>query len=73
MYFQSNFCLLEIDTALQQEKKIVVCFNGSKYKVQEALGWIPTDYARLKNEVLIKLDEDMEYMVVGLGKLKQRL
>ena len=41
--------------------------------MQEALGWIPTDFAHLKNEELIKLDEDMEYMVVGLGKLKQRL
>eukprot|EP00964_Phaeocystis_antarctica_P123728 scaffold87429_cov73-Phaeocystis_antarctica.AAC.2 len=60
-------------TALQQEKKIAVCYNGSKYKVQEALGWIPTEFALLKNEELIKLDEDMEYMKVGLDKLKQRL
>ena len=72
-YFKSDFCLLEIRTALQQKKKIAVCYNGSKYKVQEALAWIPTDFAHLKNEELIKLDEDMEYMVVGLGKLKQRL
>ena len=72
-YFQSDFCLLEIRTALQQEKKIAVCYNGSKFKVQEALGWIPTEFAALKSEELIKLDEDMEYMVVGLGKLKKRL
>ena len=72
-YFKSDFCLLEISTALEQKKKIAVCYNGSKYKVQEALAWIPTEFARLKDEELIKLDEDMEYMVVGLGKLKQRL
>ena len=72
-YFKSDFCLLEIRTALQQKKRIAVCFNGSKYTVQEALAWIPTEFEPLKNDELIKLDEDMEYMVVGLGKLKQRL
>ena len=29
--------------------------------------------AGVKNEELIKLDEDMAYMVIGLDKLKQRL
>ena len=72
-YFQSAFCLLEIRTALQQKKKIAVCYNGSKYKVQEALAWIPTEFARLRDEEVIMLHEDNEFMEVGLRKLKQRL
>ena len=72
-YFQSDFCLLEIRTALRQEKEIAICFNGSKYKVQEALAWIPTDLAHLKSEELIMLHEDNEFMEIGLGKIKKRL
>ena len=36
-YFQSDFCKLEMQTAIAQQKPIAVCFNGSKFKVQEAL------------------------------------
>ena len=57
-------------TAIQHEKQIAVCFNGSKYKVQEALGWIPTQFAHLMDNELIKLDEDNEFMTVSLEKLR---
>ena len=69
-YFQSKFCVLEMKTAIQHEKQIAVCFNGSKYKVQEALKWIPDEFAHLTNNELIKLDEDNEYMKVSLEKLR---
>ena len=72
-YFKSKFCLLEIQTALRMSKKLVVCFNGSKFKIQEALNWIPEEYIFLKNDELIKLDEDNEYMQIGLDKVIKRL
>ena len=72
-YFKSDFCNLEIRTAMQQEKKIAVCFNGSKHKVQDALGWIPDVLANLKSEELIMLHEDNEFMETSLNKLKLRL
>ena len=72
-YFSSGFCLLEMRTAIQQGKKIALCFNGSKYKVQDALGWIPAEFAHLKEDELIKLDEDNEFMQVSLNKLKSRV
>ena len=72
-YFSSGFCLLEMCTAIQLGKKIALCFNGSKFKVQEALGWIPAEFAHLKADELIKLDEDNEYMEVGLKKLRSRV
>uniref|UniRef100_A0A7S0LBD4 Uncharacterized protein n=1 Tax=Coccolithus braarudii TaxID=221442 RepID=A0A7S0LBD4_9EUKA len=72
-YFASAFCLLEMRTAVKLEKKIALCWNGAKFKVQEALGWIPDEFAHLKSAELIKLDEDHEYMQVGLAKLKKRL
>jgi len=72
-YFGSGFCLLEVRTAIQQKKKIAVCFNGSKYKVQEALGWIPAEFSHLKNDELIMLHEDDEFMQIGLNKIRKRV
>jgi len=72
-YFKSKFCLLELQTAIHMSKKIVICFNGSKFKIQEALNWIPKEYLFLKNDELIKLDEDNEYMKIGLEKVIKRL
>ena len=72
-YFQSDFCLLEMRTAMQHEKKIALCYNGSKFKVQEALGWIPAEFASLKSDELIMLHEDNEFMQIGLGKIQRRL
>ena len=72
-YFKSKFCILELETAVKYSKKIVICFNGSKFKIQEALSWIPDEYSYLKNDELIKLDEDNEYMQIGLLKVYKRL
>ena len=72
-YFKSKFCLLELQTAIRMSKKLVICFNGSKFKIQEALSWIPEEYLFLKNDELIKLDEDNEYMQIGLDKVIKRL
>ena len=72
-YFKSNFCILEIKTAIKYSKKIALCFNGSKFKIQEALQWVPEVFSYLKQDEIIKLDEDNEYMQVGLQKLHKRL
>ena len=72
-YFKSNFCILELKTAIKYSKKIALCFNGSKFKIQEALQWIPEVFNYLKQDEIIKLDEDNEYMQVGLNKLCKRL
>ena len=72
-YFKSNFCILELKTAIKYSKKIALCFNGSKFKIQEALQWIPEVFSYLKRDEIIKLDEDNEYMQVGIEKLKKRL
>ena len=69
-YFGSRFCVLEMKTAIQHKKQIAVCFNGSKFKVKEALGWIPEEFAHLRTNELIKLDEDNEFMTVSLEKLR---
>lgn len=72
-YFASDFCLLELKTALEEEKQVALCFNGSKYKVEEALKWVPEQHAGLKKDELITLHEDDEYMQVALGKMRLRL
>jgi len=72
-YFQSDFCMLEMRTAIEEHKPIAVCFNGSKFKVQDALKWIPAELASLKNSELIMLHEDDEFMHVALLKVQKRL
>ena len=72
-YFKSYFCVLELNTAINNKKKIVICFNGNKYKIQEAISWITDEYSFLKNKEIIKLDEDHEYMTVGIEKIHKRL
>ena len=69
-YFKSEFCVLEMQTALACEKQIAVCFNGSRHTVQAALGWIPKEFAHLKSNELIMLHEDNEFMKIGLEKIK---
>ena len=40
-YFGSEFCSLELETAINQKKKIALCYNMSKHTVQSALDWVP--------------------------------
>lgn len=39
-YFNSEFCCLEIRTALKLGKPILIVWNQSKFTVQTALGWV---------------------------------
>ena len=72
-YFQSDFCKLEMRTAIDKRKPIATCFNGSKFRVQDALKWIPAEFSQLKRDELIMLHEDREFMLVALKKLQKRL
>ena len=56
-YFSSYFCCLEMHTALTQGKRILVVWNQSKFKVQEALEWIPAELGRLKSNELLPIQE----------------
>ena len=59
-YFSSYFCCLEMHTALSQGKRVLVVFNQSKFRVQDALGWIPPELSVLKNNELLPIQEDMQ-------------
>ena len=72
-FFQSETCKLELRTAIREGMRIATCFNGSKHTVQEALAWIPAEFAQLRQDELIKLDEDIEFMEVALQKIRKRL
>ena len=72
-YFSSSFCLQELRRAMEREKPIVACFNCAKFKVSEALAWIPNEFDVLKSKELIKLDEDDEYFRVGIAKIVKRI
>lgn len=69
-YFQSKFCLLELNTAIQNEKQIAICFNGSKHTVQVAINWIPEEFKHLLINEVIMLHEDHEFMKTSLEKLR---
>ena len=53
--------------------KVALCFNGSMFKVGEALGWLPAEFEELKKDELIMLHEDSEFLSVALKKLKARV
>ena len=59
-YFASWFCCLEMRTALQEGKPVLVVWNQSKHTVQAALGWLPSDLSFLKNEELLPIQEDIQ-------------
>jgi hypothetical protein len=73
LYFGSQLCLLEIRKAIVERKKIVLCLQfGSKFKVQEALGWLPVEFSGLKSDELVMLHEDDDFMQVTINKLRSR-
>ena len=59
-YFASWFCSLEMRTALQEGKPVLVVWNQSKHTVQAALGWLPSDLSFLKNDELLPIQEDIQ-------------
>ena len=59
-YFASWFCCLEMRTALQEGKPVLVVWNQSKHTVQAALGWLPSDLSFLKNDELLPIQEDIQ-------------
>jgi len=56
-YFSSYFCCLEMHTALSKGKQIQVAWNQSKFKVQEALDWIPPELSMLKSSELLPIQD----------------
>jgi len=69
-YFNSHWCFKELSEAMMCGKQIIICYNGSKFKVAEALQWIPT-IEQLRESDCIQMPEDSEYLVVGLKQLRQ--
>jgi hypothetical protein len=59
-YFTSYYCCLEMHTALSKGKRVLVAWNQSKFKVQEALGWIPLELEVLKSNELLPIMEDIQ-------------
>ena len=59
-YFYHHLCCLEMHTALSQGKRILVSWNQSKFKVQEALEWIPPELSMLKSSELLPIQEDIQ-------------
>jgi hypothetical protein len=59
-YFYHHLCCLEMHTALSQGKRILVTWNQSKFKVQEALEWIPPELSMLKSSELLPIQEDIQ-------------
>ena len=65
---------MELRTALSHKKPIVVCFNSSKFTVQQAMSWIPEEFrGRLLSNEVVALHEDDEYMRVGVEKVAAQL
>ncbi|KAL3906007.1 MAG: hypothetical protein SGPRY_010705, partial [Prymnesium sp.] len=63
-YFQSEWCLMELTTALESKKKIATAFHGCT-DVKTALSWIPENFRDLINDELIMMHEAQEYFQVG--------
>ena len=59
-YFESWFCCLEMFTAIDLGKPIICVFNETRFKVQDALGWIPPDLNDLKNIEFLPIHEDIQ-------------
>lgn len=73
-YFKSNNCLIELEAAIANKKRIVFIFNSSVYKSAEAEEFIPAEFKHLYKDKgsLIKMDEDKEYFDTGIKKLLAR-
>ena len=69
-YFSSYFCCLEMHTALSQGKRILVVFNQSKSRVQDALGWIPPELGMLKSNELLPIQEDIQMATTCVARIE---
>ena len=69
-YFSSYFCCLEMHTALSQDKRILVVFNQSKFRVQDALGWIPPELGMLKSNELLPIQEDIQMATTCVARIE---
>jgi hypothetical protein len=61
-YFKSEFCCLELHTAITQKKPIILTWNQSKKTVQQALRWIPASLKDMGflNYELLPVQEDVQ-------------
>ena len=69
-YFSSKFCCLEMHTALSKGKPILVVFNQSKSRVQDALGWIPPELGMLKSNELLPIQEDIQMATTCMARIE---
>ena len=69
-YFSSYFCCLEMHTALSQDKRILVVWNQSKFRVQDALGWIPPELSMLKSNELLPIQEDIQMATTCVARIE---
>jgi hypothetical protein len=61
-YFTSRFCCLELHTAIEHKKPIILTWNQSKHPVDVALTWIPANLRDFGfgNSELLPLQEDIQ-------------
>jgi hypothetical protein len=69
-YFSSDFCCLEMHTALSKRKPILAVFNQSKFRVQDALGWIPPELGMLKSNELLPIQEDIQMATTCVARIE---
>ena len=69
-YLSSPFCCLEMHTALSEGKPILVVFNQSKFRVQDALGWIPPELGMLKSNELLPIQEDIQMATTCVARIE---
>ena len=69
-YLSSPFCCLEMHTALSEGKPILVVFNQSKFRVQDALGWIPPELSMLKSDELLPIQEDIQMATTCVARIE---
>ena len=75
-YFESQFCCLELHTALKMGKPILVVWNQSKFTVQAALGWIQALpqlelKTLLKKNELLPIQEDIQMAGTCAARIKE--
>ena len=69
-YFSSYFCCLEMHTALSQDKRILVVWNQSKFRVKDALEWIPPELSMLKSSELLPIQEDIQMATTCVARIE---
>lgn len=69
-YFSSYFCCLEMHTALSEGKRILVVWNQSKFTVQQALAWIPSELSMLTSNELLPIMEDIQMATPCVDRLR---